>query len=137
MVKGGVEGVDTKEFKSVMDGYDGYDTYKIDNARYVRFNTSAFVSNYKRNDLLITRMTLYCIPVGEFEKDKFDFMKQLSKMEDLIYDVNQRKTLADVYPPPAQKQEDTKKKSTNGTSNGKLISLYDVVYACINSGDKK
>lgn len=29
IVKGGVEGVDTKEFKTVMDSYDGYDTYKI------------------------------------------------------------------------------------------------------------
>mgnify|MGYP006898637451 CR=1 FL=1 len=51
IVKGGVEGLDTKEFKTVMDSYDGYDTYKIDNKRYVRFNNTAFVSNYKRNDL--------------------------------------------------------------------------------------
>ena len=52
IVKGGVDGVDTKEFKAVMDSYDGYDTYAIDEKRYVRFNNSAFVSNYKRNDLL-------------------------------------------------------------------------------------
>ncbi|MCD7778860.1 MAG: hypothetical protein LUH47_10235 [Clostridiales bacterium] len=29
IVKGGIEGLDTKEFKTVMDNYDGYDTYKI------------------------------------------------------------------------------------------------------------
>lgn len=55
IVKGGVDGVDTKEFKAVMDSYDGYDTYAIDEKRYVRFNNSAFVSNYKRNDLLLQR----------------------------------------------------------------------------------
>ena len=52
IVKGGVEGVDTKEFKAVMDNYDGYDTYSIDKNSYVRFNNLAFFSNYKINDLL-------------------------------------------------------------------------------------
>lgn len=84
IVKGGVDGVDTKEFKAVMDSYDGYDTYAIDEKRYVRFNNSAFVSNYKRNDLLTTTMTLYCIPVGKFEKKRFDFIKEIGKMERLI-----------------------------------------------------
>lgn len=69
IVKGGIDGLDTKEFKTVMDSYDGYDTYAVDEKRYVRFNNAAFVSNYKRNDLLTTTMTLYCIPVGEFEKE--------------------------------------------------------------------
>ena len=73
MVKGGIDGVDAKEFKTVMDSYDGYDTYKVDAKCYVRFNNSAFVSNYKRNDLLTTTMTLYCIPVGTFDKERFDF----------------------------------------------------------------
>ena len=71
IVKGGVEGVDTKEFKTVMDSYDGYDTYKISDKIYVRFNNTAFVSNYKRNDILTTMMTLYCIPASPdsyFEK---------------------------------------------------------------------
>lgn len=43
IIKGGIEGVDTKEFKTVMDSYDGYDTYKVDEKRYVRFNNAAFV----------------------------------------------------------------------------------------------
>ena len=46
IVKGGIDGLDTKEFKTVMDSYDGYDTYEVDEKRYVRFNNSAFVSNY-------------------------------------------------------------------------------------------
>ena len=51
IVKGGVDGVDIKEFNNVMDNYNGYDTYKINNSTYIRFNKSAFVSNYKRNDV--------------------------------------------------------------------------------------
>lgn len=132
IVKGGVEGVDTKEFKSVMDGYDGYDTYKVDDKCYVRFNNSAFVSNYKRNDLLATKMTMYCIEVGEFSKEKFDFVKQLSRMENLVSGVNKHKALADAYPP---NQTDDKlgrpaSQATIDAANQSVI-LYDVVYACI------
>ena len=137
IVKGGVEGVDTKEFNSVMDGYDGYDTYKVDATRYVRFNNAAFVSNYKRNDLLATKMTLYCIEVGKFDKDKFDFMQQLYKMENLITGVSQHKTLADAFPP--QDSEDKGEDKSTQTHQGKPLSgilLYDVVYACIENGGK-
>ncbi len=135
IVKGGVEGVDTKEFKAVMDGYDGYDTYKVDACRYVRFNNSAFVSNYKRNDLLTTKMTLYCIEVGKFDREKFDFINQLSKMENLISGVNQNKSLADAYPP---KQTETEyKQATSQTLHidASDVILYDVVYACITTGE--
>lgn len=135
IIKGGVEGVDTKEFKNVMDGYDGYDTYKVDEHRYIRFNNSAFVSNYKRNDILVTRMTMYCIEVGEFDKEKFDFIKQLSEMERLIIGVNQNKSLADVYPP---KMDNVQNKTTVKVTNklDQPIQLFDVVYACISTGDK-
>ena len=135
IVKGGVEGVDTKEFKDVMDGYDGYDTYKVDSHRYVRFNNSAFVSNYKRNDLLATKMTLYCISVGEFDKEKFDFMKQLLKMETLLSGVNQHKSLADAYPTRQSNAEDTARSVMTSDDNMPLkIQLYDVVYACVTVG---
>ena len=135
IVKGGVEGVDTNEFKNVMDGYDGYDTYKVNPYNYVRFNNSAFVSNYKRNDLLATKMTLYCISVGEFEKEKFDFMNQLYKMEALLSGVNQHKSLADAYPPIQQVHEDTETMIATDDSNKiPKIQLYDVVYACVTTG---
>lgn len=128
IVKGGVDGVDTKEFKTVMDSYDGYDTYQVDNKRYVRFNNAAFVSNYKRNDLLTTTMTLYCIPVGDFDKSRFDFIQEIGKMERLISTAEKIQTLADVFPPavqPAKATEplDTKDKNT--------VTLYDVLYACV------
>lgn len=132
IVKGGIDELDTKEFKSVMDSYDGYDTYKVNDKQYVRFNNSSFVSNYKRNDLLTTTMTLYCIPVGKFDKTRFDFLKEISKMEQLISTSDKHKTLAELYP------------TSIGTSIGESIitnslleekietvELFDVVYACI------
>lgn len=62
-----------------MDNYNGYDTYKINNSTYIRFNNSAFVSNYKRNDILTTTMTIYCIPVGLTEKNVLILSKKSEK----------------------------------------------------------
>ena len=135
IVKGGVEGVDTKEFKTVMDSYDGYDTYKINDKIYVRFNNAAFVSNYKRNDILTTMMTLYCIPVGEFQKERFDFLKEISKMEKLISTAGQPQSLADVYPSTTTLSKQHKEVTNQATSADK-VKLYDVVYACVSVEDK-
>lgn len=129
IVKGGIEGVDTKEFKTVMDSYDGYDTYKVDEKRYVRFNNSAFVSNYKRNDLLTTTMTLYCIPVGMFDKTRFDFIQEISKMERLISTAEKPQTLADLYPSTIKISEEANGKDSN--VNNETVTLYDVLYACV------
>lgn len=129
IVKGGIDGLDTKEFKTVMDSYDGYDTYKIDEQRYVRFNNSAFVSNYKRNDLLTTTMTLYCIPVGQLEKMRFDFIQEISKMERLISTAEKPQTLADLY--PSEIEIDSKTDTVNSQKKSENVTLYDVLYACI------
>lgn len=133
IMQGGVEGVDTKEFKNVMDSQDGYDTYKVNNNKYVRFNNTAFLSNYKRNDLLATRMTVYCIPIGHFNKNKFDFMKQIEKMQSL-YTGNKNQTLADAFPPEESipVQNSTIKYEEAPISSN--IELFDVVYACVSSG---
>lgn len=130
IVKGGIEGLDTKEFKTVMDSYDGYDTYKVDDKSYVRFNNAAFVSNYKRNDLLTTTMTLYCIPVGRFEKMRFDFIREISKMERLISTAEKSQTIADLYPPTEQLSKKDNPSVCNEGETNKVI-LYDVLYACI------
>lgn len=130
IVKGGIDGLDTKEFKTVMDSYDGYDTYKVDDKRYVRFNNSAFVSNYKRNDLLTTTMTLYCIPVGEFDKVRFDFIKEISKMERLIFTAEQPNTLADLYPSSIKSTTNKENNSYTKEENDN-VTLYDVLYACV------
>ena len=129
IVKGGIEGLDTKEFKTVMDSYDGYDTYKVDEKHYVRFNNSAFVSNYKRNDLLTTTMTLYCIPVGSFDKMRFDFIQEISKMERLISTAEQPQTLADLYPPEIEIKSKTD--TANSQKEIENVTLYDVLYACV------
>lgn len=129
IVKGGIDGLDTKEFKTVMDSYDGYDTYKVDEKRYVRFNNSAFVSNYKRNDLLTTTMTLYCIPVGSFDKMRFDFIQEISKMERLISTAEKPQMLADLYP----SEIEIKANVDTGNSQKEIenVTLYDVLYACV------
>ena len=140
-VKGGVDGVDTKEFKAVMDNYDGYDTYSINQNQYVRFNNSAFVSNYKRNDLLATTMTLYCIPVGKFDRERFDFIKEMTKMERLFSQTNESKTLSDYYPPKTTMKTEEKENGTiaeqKPNSANNEVELFDVVYACINAEANK
>lgn len=120
---------ESKEFKTVMDSYDGYDTYKVDEKRYIRFNNSAFVSNYKRNDLLTTTMTLYCIPVGSFDKMRFDFIQEISKMERLISTAEKPQTLADLYP----LEIEIKANADTGNSQKEIenVTLYDVLYACV------
>lgn len=131
IIKGGVDGLDTKEFKTVMDSYDGYDTYKVDENRYVRFNNSAFVSNYKRNDLLTTSMMLYCIPVGSFNKMRFDFIQEISKMERLISTAEKAQTLADLY--PSEVKAKGKAHTTDTQKETDQVILYDVLYACVSS----
>lgn len=135
MIKGGIDEVDVKEFNNVMNSYDGYDTYKINNGTYVRFNNSAFVSNYKRNDLLTTKMNLYCILVGDFKHEEFDFIKQINKMETLITGFENSSTLADIYPPNKQGiASDKDENPTMQEDNSETIKLYDVVYAAISVG---
>lgn len=134
IIKGGIDGVDIREFKTVMDNYDGYDTYKVDENRYVRFNNSAFVSNYKRNDLLTTKMTLYCISVGHFEKDRFDFMKEISKMQELLSSTERTQSLADVFPSSIDISKH-KKEEIFPSEGNKTTELYDVLYACISTGE--
>ncbi|WP_166083328.1 DUF6414 family protein [Erysipelothrix anatis] len=144
MVKGGVDGVDVKEFNATMQSFEGYDTYLIDEKTYIRFNNTSFISNYKRNDLLMSKLDIYCIPVGIFSVSDFDFIHQLSRMETLITGVENSKTLSDYYPPkdntddtPAQDKEANQKitdkadKSTVGN-----IKLYDVLYASISQGEE-
>lgn len=125
-----VEGVDVREFQAVMDSFEGYDVYKIDKEIYIRFNNAAFISNYKRNDLLTTKITAYCVPVGKFVSDDFDFLIQLKKMQQLVTNANSEQTLAEAYPGGAQhgKQELPK---VDKIENGEPVTLYDVVYACI------
>lgn len=132
IMQGGVDGVDTKQFNSVMEGYDGYDTYRIGESEYIRFNNTAFVSNYKRNELLKTKMTIYCICVGEFDRKSFDFFDEIRKMEQLFSVVEKNRTLADVFPSCEKETSPTPSVQTSTTQDtGGKIQLYDAVYASI------
>ncbi len=130
VIKGGVEGVEVKEFKSVIDGYNGYDIYKIDDNTYVRFNNSAFVSNYKRNDLLTTIMDLFCIKVGDFNRNEFNYIEQIERMSKLYTGPNPNQLLAEIYPPKEHKRNTTNSKAEISEDK---VTLFDVVYACVSS----
>ena len=135
ILKGAVKDVDSKEFKNVMDGYEGYEHYKVDETTYVRFNSTAFLSNYKRNDLLSSHLQLYCIGVGSFSKDDFNFIIQLNKMAKLSEGASAQ-TLADVY--PSTKNETQEQKfSCVGGADAPYIQLFDVVYASISHEGNK
>jgi len=137
MYNGDTEGIDMKAFKDIMDSFDGYDTYGMSPDQYVRFNTQAFVSNYKRNDLLSTEMELYCLLVGEFGKGQFDFLQQVGKMENLITTSKTGGTLADIITPAgAETVLDGKPEATEASAAETTVKLYDVVYAAICTGDK-
>lgn len=136
VAKGGIEGVDVKELKNFMDAYEGYDTFRVCDSIFVRFNSTAFVSNYKRSDLLTTTITMYCIPVGKFSASDFDFQGQVERMGELITgDWNRKKKLADVYPPKILKNEHEDRK-ISAHEDKKNVTLYDVVYACIAMEDE-
>lgn len=87
--------------------------------------------NIKRNDLLTTTMTLYCIPVGKFEKKRFDFIKEIGKMERLISSAEKPKTLADIYPSEMQSVRTLEKKKETSVIPNDRVTLYDVLYACV------
>ena len=130
ILKGGIKDVDTKEFKSVMEGYEGYDHYKINDSTYIRFNASAFLSNYRRNDLLNSRLKIYCIFIGKFSKSNFNFIEQLNKMQQLSTGAAP-KTLGELYPSLTENSEPTCKNAYTEVEEMKDIALYDVVYASI------
>lgn len=132
IMKSQFEDVDVKAFNDVMNDFDGYDVYKVNSSQYVRFNNTAFVSNYKRNDLLSTQMTLYAIKVGDFSKDDFDFMKHINRMEKMFNGLGNNLTLADLdYAEAANDSKLTELTEYVADSIIKEVELYDVVYASI------
>lgn len=129
MLKNGVDEVDVEEFNKALISFDGYDTYRISENEYVRFNTQSFLSNYKRNDLLLSKLDLYCISIGFFNKSDFDFFKQIKKMETLFVELDTPTKLSDVYPPNNKIQNKNNQNDDKITDLIQNIKLYDVVYA--------
>lgn len=83
--------------------------------------------------MLNTTLTIYCIPVGEFDKERFDFMKQIEQMQTLFsFEGISNGALSDVF--PISKGEDSALSEiyTNDTpEKSYMIKLYNAVYACI------
>lgn len=125
----GLEEVDIVGFNEVMDQFEGYDTYKISSKEYVRFNNAAFISNYKKNDVILSVLTLYCIKIGEFKEEEFDFLSRITNMEKLFKNVDQPVFLSDL-------NENHKIENQSISTNSKNITLYDVVLAEIGLEDK-
>lgn len=133
----GIEGMNIKVFQEVMNEFDGYDTYKIDSEKYVRFNNNAYISNYRRNELLLTEMDVYCVCVGSFSKTDFDFLKRIKKMQYLFNDIDNDtvKTLADIDMKGKMKVTNMVEVPNQIEDHNDEIKLYDVIIATISQGD--
>ena len=61
---------------------------------------------------------------------RFDFIKEISKMERLISTADKPQTLADLYPSEIDITKAKNDVADSQTENEK-ITLYDVLYACV------
>lgn len=123
-----------REVADLLTSMEGYDLYDIGNNQYVRFNQKAYLSNYKRNDISMSVLDLYCMQVGDYPSDSFDYLKKLSVMQSL-FDVptEKDKTLEDIYFSsnlPEGIEVEQKSCSKNKQSN-QNIKLYDVLCAYV------
>jgi len=133
-IREGVDGLKTKELVDVLDSSEGYGLYDIGEGKYVRFNSKAFVSNYKYNDILLSKLDLYCIPIGLFDPSEFDYMRRMEDIGYLFQGANsvQKRPLDELF---------SNAISENGTGSGDVetlntsqTKLYDVVCAYISGG---
>ena len=122
--------INFREMADLLSEMEGYDLYDIGNRSYVRFNQSAYLSNYKRQDILMTYLDLYCVKVGEYEEIDFDYLTKLTSMQSL-FDASglQDKTLGDIL--YAKELENSVEGRDLSSNKGSKISLYDVVCAYV------
>ena len=129
VLAGGVDNINTKELVALLNETEGYNLYGIDEENYVRFNAKAFVSNYRINDVLHSTLDLYCIKVGIFRKSEFDYIRQITEMQDLFeIDQYSNQTIGDVFPPAAPAAPKT---DFQLASSDDLVTLHDVICAYI------
>ena len=74
---------------------------------------------------------LYCIRVGDYPPDSFDYLKKLNSMQSL-FDVPtmQGKTLEDIYF-SSNSSETEQQPNIGSRQNNRLIKLYDVLCAYV------
>jgi len=133
-LRDGVDGLNTRELANLLNETEGYNLYDIGESRYVRFNSSAFISNYKYNDIVNSKLDLYCIKVGSFKHEDFDFTRRMKRMQDLFdSSADGGQTIGDVYP-PGESSNLYVRVRPGDTSDVDDITLYDVVCAYISVG---
>lgn len=133
-VKDGVAGVKTRELMELLEDVEGYSVYEVASTEYVRFNTQAFLSNYRYNDILHSKLELYCIEAGVFERIEFDYLRQIQGIQDL-FDIEGTSSaaLADMYPPRGYQGQAGFSVLTDNDRTEE-VTLYDVVCAYLAVG---
>lgn len=121
--------VDLRELSNLLNDLEGYDVFDIGIDRYVRFNQNAYLSNYRRNDLSLSKLTIYCIEVGEFDQIEFDYMNKLNNIQTIVNINNQNTTLAEFLEPADSKSENDACVDNDADTT---ITLYDAVCAYVN-----
>lgn len=131
LVKSNNQDFNIREAADLLTSMEGYDLYDIGDNRYARFNQKAYLSNYKRNDISMSVLDLYCIQVGNYPPDSFDYLKKLSSMQSL-FDVPtmQGKTLEDIYF-SSSSSETEQQPNAGSRQNNRFIKLYDVLCAYV------
>lgn len=126
-----IKDLNTKGMADLLNSMEGYDLYDIGDNRYVRFNQNAYLSNYKRNDIAMSILDLYCVQVGVYPLDSFDYLKKLNSMQSL-FDVAemQNQTLEDIYFQAESAEKPYQPAEGSGQSD-LTIELYDVLCAYI------
>lgn len=135
LVKSSNQEINAKEMADLLSSMEGYDLYDIGGGRYVRFNQKAYLSNYKRNDISMSALDLYCVNVGNYMKSDFDFINKLDEMQSL-FDISdtQKKTLGEMFFEDDESSDQLKLESKCEQSDCK-IKLYDVLCAYVSEPD--
>ncbi|MDT2600950.1 DUF6414 family protein [Enterococcus hulanensis] len=116
-------------FKKFREQFEGYDLYKIDDKNYVRFNQNAFISNIHRNELLMTEIDIYCIYVGLFKRDEFDFVKNIQS----VFHLSNLELLEIFYQSEFENMVKDSNLKWSLETDLKEIKLYDVVSAKVSN----
>jgi hypothetical protein len=132
VMREGIDGVKSKELMDMLENSEGYGLYDIGEDKYVRFNSKAFVSNYKLNDVLLSKLDLYCTPVGSFDRKEFDYLKRVESIGALFTSAsNNSRPLDEIYPGLTVTETAKNGQGTPSRSQASQVKLYDVVCAYI------
>lgn len=122
-----------QELSSLLEEMEGYDVFDIGCNKYIRFNQVAYLSNYKRHDLAMSQLDLYCIKVGEYQKVDFDFIRRIEGMQSLFDVPGNQKSLGDLFDGDERSPVVT---CENSSVQIEHIALFDAVCAYISRESK-